>query len=84
MVDGATSKGKQQSPPSSGPNKSFNDQSQSKVNLSWYFFPSNHFIQIVLRRLPPSLTSEQFLEIVSPLPDYDYYRFCKADLRYRG
>ncbi|CAF0836863.1 unnamed protein product [Rotaria sp. Silwood1] len=35
---------------------------------------------IVLRRLPPTLTSEQFLEIVSPLPDHDYYRFCKADI----
>ena len=40
------------------------------------------FIQIVLRRLPPTLTSEQFLEIVAPLPDHDYYRFCKADFRY--
>ncbi|CAF4334488.1 unnamed protein product [Rotaria magnacalcarata] len=47
-------------------NRSFNDQNQTKV--------------IVLRRLPPTLTSEQFLEIVSPLPDHDYYRFCKADL----
>ncbi|CAF2083660.1 unnamed protein product [Rotaria magnacalcarata] len=46
-------------------NRSFNDQNQTKI---------------VLRRLPPTLTSEQFLEIVSPLPDHDYYRFCKADL----
>lgn len=83
MVDGASSKGKQQ-PSSSGPNKSFNDQSQSKVNLFSNVFHSNNSIQIVLRRLPASLTSEQFLEIVSPLPDYDYYRFCKADLRYGG
>jgi len=48
-------------------NKSFNDQNQTKI---------------VLRRLPPTLTSEQFLEIVSPLPDHDYYRFCKADLSF--
>ncbi|CAF4315860.1 unnamed protein product [Rotaria sp. Silwood2] len=46
-------------------NKSFNDQNQTKI---------------VLRRLPPTYTSEQFLEIVSPLPDHDYYRFCKADI----
>jgi regulator of nonsense transcripts 3 len=50
---------------SSSNNKSFNDQNQTKI---------------VLRRLPPTLTSEQFLDIVSPLPDHDYYRFCKADL----
>jgi regulator of nonsense transcripts 3 len=50
---------------SSTNNRSFNDQNQTKI---------------VLRRLPPTLTSEQFLEIVSPLPDHDYYRFCKADL----
>ncbi|UJR16433.1 hypothetical protein I4U23_003335 [Adineta vaga] len=50
---------------SSSNNKSFNDQNQTKI---------------VLRRLPPTLTSEQFLESVSPLPDHDYYRFCKADL----
>lgn len=81
MVDGATSKGKQQL--SSGPNKSFNDQNQSKVKSPIECLLNLiDFIQIVLRRLPPSLTSEQFLEIVSPIPDYDYYRFCKADLRY--
>ncbi|CAF1182787.1 unnamed protein product [Adineta steineri] len=47
--------------------RSFSDQNQTKI---------------VLRRLPPLLTSEQFLEIVSPLPDHDYYRFCKADLSF--
>jgi regulator of nonsense transcripts 3 len=30
--------------------------------------------------LPPSLTKEQFLEIVSPLPDYDYFYYCKSDI----
>ncbi|CAF0898150.1 unnamed protein product [Rotaria sordida] len=52
---------------SSAINKSFNDQNQTKI---------------VLRRLPPTLTSELFLEIVSPLPDHDYYRFCKADISF--
>ncbi|XP_064615124.1 regulator of nonsense transcripts 3B-like isoform X2 [Liolophura sinensis] len=36
--------------------------------------------KIVVRRLPPSLTSEAFLEQVSPLPDYDYFSFVKADM----
>ncbi|CAF0919574.1 unnamed protein product [Didymodactylos carnosus] len=34
---------------------------------------------IVLRRLPPTLTAEQFMETVSPLPEHDYFRFYKAD-----
>ena len=38
--------------------------------------------KIVIRRLPPTLTREQFLDIVSPLPDHDYFYFCPADLRY--
>lgn len=36
--------------------------------------------KIVIRRLPPSLTKEQFLDIVSPLPEYDFFYFCNADL----
>lgn len=36
--------------------------------------------KIVIRRLPPSLTKEQFLDIVSPLPEYDYFYYCNADL----
>ena len=38
--------------------------------------------KIVIRRLPPTMSKEQFLDIVSPLPDYDYMYFCNADLRY--
>ncbi len=37
--------------------------------------------KIVIRRLPPTLTKEQFLDIVSPLPEYDYLYFCNADQR---
>ena len=43
----------------------------------------NSVKKIVIRRLPPSLTKEQFLEIVSPLPEYDYFCYANADLRYR-
>jgi regulator of nonsense transcripts 3 len=36
--------------------------------------------KIVVRRLPPTLKKEEFLDAVSPLPDYDYFYYCKADL----
>jgi regulator of nonsense transcripts 3 len=36
--------------------------------------------QVVIRRLPPTMTQEQFLEQVSPLPEYDYMYFAKADM----
>eukprot|EP00096_Caligus_rogercresseyi_P013263 TRINITY_DN593_c0_g1_i2.p1 TRINITY_DN593_c0_g1~~TRINITY_DN593_c0_g1_i2.p1 ORF type:complete len:426 (+),score=143.56 TRINITY_DN593_c0_g1_i2:78-1355(+) len=31
--------------------------------------------KIVCRRLPPSLDQETFLELVTPLPEYNYFRF---------
>ncbi len=37
--------------------------------------------KVVIRRLPPTMTKEQFLDICSPLPEYDYMYFCKADNR---
>lgn len=36
--------------------------------------------KIVIRRLPPTLTPEQFLDQVSPLPDYDFFYFVRADM----
>ncbi|XP_046468712.1 regulator of nonsense transcripts 3A [Neodiprion pinetum] len=36
--------------------------------------------KVVIRRLPPSMTLEQFIEQISPLPDHDYMYFVKADL----
>ncbi|XP_043476608.1 regulator of nonsense transcripts 3B [Leptopilina heterotoma] len=36
--------------------------------------------KVVVRRLPPSMTQEQFVEQISPLPDYDYLYFVKADM----
>ena len=42
---------------------------------------SDNLKKIVIRRLPPTMTKEQFLDIVSPLPEYDYMYFCNADLR---
>jgi regulator of nonsense transcripts 3 len=34
----------------------------------------------VIRRLPPTMTQDQFLEQVSPLPEHDYMYFVKADM----
>ncbi|RUS72367.1 hypothetical protein EGW08_019865, partial [Elysia chlorotica] len=36
--------------------------------------------KVVIRRLPPTLTPEEFLEQVSPLPDYDFFYFVRADM----
>lgn len=36
--------------------------------------------KVLIRRLPPSMTQDQFLEQVSPLPEHDYLYFVKADM----
>ncbi|KAJ8683563.1 hypothetical protein QAD02_019355 [Eretmocerus hayati] len=36
--------------------------------------------KVVIRRLPPSMTQEQFMEQVSPLPEHDFMYFAKADM----
>ncbi|XP_065830484.1 regulator of nonsense transcripts 3B-like isoform X2 [Oscarella lobularis] len=36
--------------------------------------------KVIIRRLPPDLTEEKFLQRLSPLPEHDYYYFCTADL----
>lgn len=38
----------------------------------------NFLNKVIIRKLPPNLTSESFLEIVSPI-DYSDYYFCPAD-----
>ncbi|CAH2235559.1 jg23980, partial [Pararge aegeria aegeria] len=35
--------------------------------------------KIILRRLPPSMTEEAFLEQVSPIPDHDHFYFAKPE-----
>jgi hypothetical protein len=45
-------------------------------------YSENSVKKIVVRRLPPSLTKEQFLDIVSPLAEYDYIYYSNADTRY--
>lgn len=38
--------------------------------------------QVVIRRLPPSLTKEQLEEHLQPLPEHDYFEFFANDSRY--
>ncbi|XP_045605200.2 regulator of nonsense transcripts 3B isoform X1 [Procambarus clarkii] len=35
--------------------------------------------KVVVRRLPPNMTEEEFREAVSPLPEHDYFTFCPTD-----
>lgn len=35
--------------------------------------------KVVIRKLPPSLNAETFIEMISPLPDYSDLYFCPAD-----
>ncbi|XP_050716681.1 regulator of nonsense transcripts 3B-like [Eriocheir sinensis] len=35
--------------------------------------------KVVVRRLPPTMTEEEFLEAVTPLPEHDYFSFCPSD-----
>lgn len=65
---------------------------QTKVKLVYIFFVylicfllliTKFYLtpQVVIRRLPPTMTEEQFVEQISPLPDHDYMYFVKADMR---
>ncbi|KAK7078064.1 Regulator of nonsense transcripts 3B [Halocaridina rubra] len=35
--------------------------------------------KVIIRRLPPSMTEETFIESVSPLPEHDYFAYVNAD-----
>ena len=36
-------------------------------------------LQVVVRRLPPTMTEEEFMEAIMPVPEHDYFTFCPAD-----
>ncbi|EDW01899.1 regulator of nonsense transcripts 3B [Drosophila grimshawi] len=40
---------------------------------------SSQAIKIVIRHLPPTMTEEEFLQQVEPLPENDAYYYCQAD-----
>lgn len=41
---------------------------------------ANLFSQIVARRLPPKLSSDEFINIVGPLGEHSYFEFVPGDL----
>uniref|UniRef100_A0A2R5LME3 Putative nonsense-mediated decay protein upf3 n=1 Tax=Ornithodoros turicata TaxID=34597 RepID=A0A2R5LME3_9ACAR len=55
--------------------RSSSDASKSKEKKEKSFLS-----KVVIRRLPASMTEEQFLEQISPVPENDYLYFVKADL----
>ena len=42
-------------------------------------FESKPLTKIVIRRLPPKLIKEEFLEAIDPIAEHNYFRFVKAD-----
>ncbi|KAI1724324.1 smg-4/UPF3 family domain-containing protein [Ditylenchus destructor] len=42
--------------------------------------PKKACIKLVVRRLPVGLTPEELLEQLQPIPEYQYFWFCKADM----
>lgn len=38
-------------------------------------------MQVIIRRLPPTMTEEVFLEQISPIPDNDFFYYVKGDIR---
>lgn len=41
--------------------------------------PHRPLTKIILRRLPPTMTEEAFLEQVAPIPEHDHFYFAKPD-----
>lgn len=55
--------------------RSSSDASRSKEKRDKSFLS-----KVVVRRLPPTMTEEQFLEQISPVPENDYLYFVRGDL----
>ena len=51
------------------------DEKPEKSNKKTKSFPN----KVVIRKLPPNLTEESFIEMISPLPDLQDLYFCPAD-----
>lgn len=67
---------------SSDVNKSKDDSSEDKLDNGKLKMRKEKVYQtkVVIRRLPPTMTEEQFLEQISPVPENDYLQFVKADM----
>ena len=51
-----------------------------KCLLDEVFFPISS--QVVIRRLPPSLTEDQLKEELGNLPEHDFFYFVGSDMRH--
>lgn len=49
----------------------FIEQKRNFINLSNF--------QVIVRRLPPTMTEEEFLKQIEPIPDHDYFYYVPAD-----
>lgn len=60
-------------------------KSKTQVNClhtcSHVSFPMS--FEVVIRRLPPSLTEEQLKEELGGLPEHDFFYFVGSDMRYK-
>ena len=71
-----TSEGKASKPSSSDSSKKSESR---KKDESKEVAPPPPQTKVVVRRLPPTMTRDQFVEHVSPLPDHDYLHFSGPD-----
>jgi regulator of nonsense transcripts 3 len=56
---------------------------KKQENISREIYSEENSVKkIVIRRLPPNLTQEQFLVVVAPLPEYDYFYYVNGDDRF--
>lgn len=51
------------------------------IQIIWLIIILNfvYIFQVVIRRLPPTLTKDAFINQTSPLPEYDYFYFVRPD-----
>ncbi|XP_077514409.1 uncharacterized protein LOC144125156 isoform X3 [Amblyomma americanum] len=54
-------------------------RSSSEASKSKEKKDKSFLTKVVIRRLPPTMTEEQFLEQISPVPESDYMYFVKGD-----
>lgn len=55
------------------------EQLHAIIMCIYLFCLRTYKLQIVVRHLPPTMTEQEFLEQVDPLPENDYYHYCNAD-----
>ncbi|XP_075537549.1 uncharacterized protein LOC142572364 isoform X4 [Dermacentor variabilis] len=55
-------------------------RSSSEASKSKEKKDKSFLTKVVIRRLPPTMTEDQFLEQISPVPESDYMYFVKGDL----